>query len=589
MADETVERVDGITVEVVHQAFRSVAEQMRRTLIRTSFNPGIYEVLDFGISIYDAKPRLLAEAIGIAAFLGANDEALRNGLQHAGRDNLRPGDVILLNYPYWSGAHTYDAVVYAPVFYPEVGSTIEPELVGFLTIRAHWVDLNAKDAGYVLDSTSIHQEGLIFPCTKVVKEYRLDEELVDLIRYNTRVPEIVIGDLHSQLFALHVGELGVQDIYRKFGKHSVCSAMDQVIEHAERTSRRAVASLPNGSWTSTDYVDDDGVSEDLVRMTVVVSITDSEFTVDFSGSQEQVTGPVNLPYGATVAAAKLLFKAITSPNQPSSEGQFAPLRVIAPPGSLYHAVYPAATFTLWSGLLTVEVIRGAVAKVLPELGAASAGETPGFIVVVRDDRTGRPFVSFDLEGIGWGGTPTHDGATAQQNPSEMVGRNASMEVMEQSTGLVHEVMELRMDSGGPGRYRGGLGIRRVVRASRSAEILSMKKKTLTSPQGLQGGREGLSSGFVVYPGTPRERRLRMQRAALAVGDRFENLSGGGGGFGDPLARPSELVVEDVLEGYVSEASAREIYGVAVRDGQVVGISEERRVAARERRGTTHVK
>jgi N-methylhydantoinase B len=328
-------------------------------------------------------------------------------------------------------------------------------------------------------------------------------------------------------------------------------------------------------WSASDYLDDDGVSEDPVPVAVSVSISADEFVVDFSASSKQVPGPVNMPFGATISMVKNVFKALTSPGEPTNAGHFRCLRVIAPEGNLFHAVYPAATFTLWTHMVATDVIRNAIAQALPYVGASSAGDEPGFMAVVQDDSSGGAFVISNLEGIGWGGTPFHDGATAQQNPCETVGRNTPVEVLEQKAGLFHEALELRVDSGGPGRFRGGLGIKRTVQAGRTGEILSMKKKTLSSPQGLAGGQAGMNNGFVIYPGTPKERRLRMQRAPLAIGDRFINLSGGGGGYGDPLDRPAQLVLDDVLDGYVSEERAWTVYGVRVRGDVVIEISKER--------------
>jgi N-methylhydantoinase B len=584
MPDDQQTELDGITLEVIHHGFLSVAEQMRRTLVRTAFNPGIYEVLDFGISIYTADLALVAEATGIAVFLGANDMALEYALNHVGRENLRPGDVLLLNYPYWSSAHTYDAVLVAPVFVP-VGGDAEPRLVSYLAIRAHWRDLGAKDPGYVLDSTSVHQEGVVFPATKVVKGYEYDREWTDFIRFNSRMPEIVLGDLNAQVSSIRVGEKGVQELYTRYGADQIEAAIGEIIAHGRRVARRGLARLPRGSWTATDFLDDDGVSEDPVRVTVTVTITDEDFTVDFSGSADQVPGPVNMPFGATVAMVKNIFKALTSPDEPANAGHFERLRVVAPEGNLFHAVYPAATFTLWTHMVATEVIRSALAQPLPYVGASSAGDEPGFMAVVQEQATGASFVISNLEGIGWGGTPSHDGASAQQNPCETVGRNTPVEVLEQKAGLFHECLELRTDSGGAGRFRGGLGIRRVVQASRPGEILSMKKKTLTPPRGLTEGHNGAHNGFTIYPGTLRERPLRMQRAPLPIGERFENLSGGGGGFGNPLDRPVADIVDDVVDGYVSEKSAWELYGVKVRSATAMELSAERAARANRAAGS----
>jgi N-methylhydantoinase B len=202
-------KISGATVEVINNYLVSTVEQMRRTLVRTAFNPVIYEVLDFGISMYDSQVRLVAEAPGITAFLGANDYSILKGLDYIGRENLAPGDIVMMNYPYWSSAHAYDALLFAPVFEADD----EPP-VAYLCVRAHWMDLGAKDPAYVLDATSMHQEGLIFPGTKLVKRGKADKELLELIRFNSRLPDLVIGDFHAQVAAIRIGERRLGDARR---------------------------------------------------------------------------------------------------------------------------------------------------------------------------------------------------------------------------------------------------------------------------------------------------------------------------------------------------------------------------------------
>ena len=197
-------------IEIVSALFVSAAEQMRRTLVRTAFNAVIYEVLDFGISIADAKGRMVAEAAGITSFIGGNDYALKMLLENMDMNSLRPGDVVMLNYPYWNSAHLADALLMSPIFID--GSD---EIDMFLCVRAHWLDLGAKDAGYVIDSTDVHQEGIIFPGVRVIKEGKLDMDLWRILEANSRLPEAIKGDFGAQVACLRTGEASVRDIYRK--------------------------------------------------------------------------------------------------------------------------------------------------------------------------------------------------------------------------------------------------------------------------------------------------------------------------------------------------------------------------------------
>ncbi|MGA4684034.1 hydantoinase B/oxoprolinase family protein [Micromonospora sp. AB353] len=549
--------VDGATVEVVRSHLVSAAEEMRAALVRTAFNPVIYEVYDFGISVYDRRLRLVAESTGLSRFLGANDYSLRKGVEYVGVENLHRGDVVLLNYPYWNAAHTYDATMFAPVVLPD-----SEELIGYLCIRAHWMDLGAKDPGYVLDSTDMHQEGIIFPGTKVYVRGEPVPEIHELIRFNSRMPELVLGDLNAQIAALRTGERRVTELYRHYGPAVVDAVVDRVIDAAAQRAEAAVAALPQGSWTAEDWLDDDGVSDDPILMRVTVTVADGAFTVDFAGSSPAVPGPVNLPLGATIATCRVAFKGVTTPHEQTNAGHFAPLRVRAEPGTLFHAQYPAATFTQWTGTVALELILKALAQGMPDrLAASSGGDVPGFMMVGRHPDTGDMFAVSNNDPVGWGGTPRHDGIGPANHLCQTQARNTPVEVLESKTGMFFERLEIRTDSGGAGRFRGGCGLRRDIRFVTPGEFLSVIKKTRSAPWALAGGEQPEPNQVVVFPGTDREHRVSTRRTAVAVGDRVTLLTAGGGGHGDPRSRDPEAVRRDVAEGYVSARAARDVYGV----------------------------
>jgi N-methylhydantoinase B len=556
---------DGATVEVIRSYLAATAEEMRATLIRTAFNPVIYEVLDFGISIYDARMRLIAEAPGLTFFLGANDYSLRTGIDYLGAQNLHRGDIVLLNYPYWNAAHAYDATLFAPVFQPDPDDpAADGTLAGYLCVRAHWMDLGAKDPGYVLDSTDMHQEGLVFPGTKVFERGAADEKILELIRFNSRMPELVIGDLHAQVAAIRTGERRLLDILGKFGRRTVEAAVDHYLAAAEAASREALLALPQGSWTAVDWLDDDGITDDPVRMQVTVTIADGKLTCDFTGSAAATQGPVNMPYGATLAMCKVVLKSLTSPTQPSNGGTTAALEVIAEPGQLFHAVYPAPTFTLWTGIVAFELIYKALAQGMPDLlPASSGGDVPGFMMVGTHPETGEFFAISNNDPVGWGASPHHDGLDASIHISESTVRNTPVEILEARSGMFFERFEIRQDSAGAGRFRGGCGARRDIRFRSHGEFLSVIKKTKTRPWALDGGHEPDASQVIVFPGTDREHRVSTKRVTVAPGDRITLLTAGGGGHGDPARRDPEAVRRDVAEGYLSPQAARDVYGIEV--------------------------
>ena len=232
-------RTDPILVEVIHNYLLSAAREMQRNLIRTSYNTIIYEIHDFGLGIYDDQCNLLAEAPGLAVFTRGNDYGLRKVVEFLGEDNIHPGDLILLNYPYWSSAHILDVLAVSPIFHGD-------ELVGFTAVKQHWLDLAQKDPGYCLDTTDVHQEGLILPCSKIYERGVLNRQVLNLIRFNTRMPDRVIGDMHAQISSCRTGERRVQELVARFGVDTYREAVTEILDHGERLARAGLAKLPQG-------------------------------------------------------------------------------------------------------------------------------------------------------------------------------------------------------------------------------------------------------------------------------------------------------------------------------------------------------
>lgn len=572
--------VDAATVEVIRNYLSSAANEMQRTLVRTAYNTIIYEILDFGISLYDAEMNLVADSPGLTMFLGANDYGLEKGVEYVGEENLEKGDIVIMNYPYWSSAHTLDVCLFSPIYY-------EDDHVGYAVIRAHWLDLGAKESGYVIDSTDIHQEGLVFPGTKIYKQGEPDQEIFDLLRFNSRTPKKVIGDVNAQIAALETGKRRLRELHDKYGSSTVDAAVERILQHGRRTARDGVAALPDGTWSAVDYLDNDGISEELVRMEAEVTIDGEEFIVDFSGSSDQVDGPVNLPYGMTETVCKLVLKTLTTPDDPSNEGQYDPLSVIAPEGNLFHATYPAPTFTIWTGILGVEVVYEALANGMPDrVPASSGGDLCGVVLVAEDSETGEMFIESSNEGVGWGATDGHDGANALMHISETRVKNIPIEVFENKIPIRFDELSLRQDSGGVGKYRGGLGVKRDYRFLDDVKGITLIKKTRTPGWGLNGGDPGDRNVVVVqgngeegwrdrfdflvdnnpdHDAGPNEQYTGMMQGWFEAGEIMSNRSGGGGGYGDPFDRDPEAVRSDVLNGYVSRQSAETDYGVVITD------------------------
>lgn len=553
--DKNSHVVDGSAVEVVRNYLISAAQEMRATLIRTACNPVIYEVLDFGISIYDRNLDLIAEGPGLTSFLGANDYSIGKLIDYLGENAFDDGDIIISNYPYWNAAHSYDATLTAPVF------DHDGILFGYLLVRAHWMDLGAKDPGYVLDSTDMHQEGLIFPGTKLVKKRVIDQELIELLRFNSRMPDVVIGDFNAMVSSLRTGERRIQEILKKFGRNTVDSSIAHILNAAQQATEKSLQALPQGTWSASDIIDDDGIGEEAIEMRVSVTIRDGKFVVDFSGSAGTQKGPVNMPFGTTLAMCKVVLKALTTPNEPSNAGHSRALEVLAEPGNLFHATYPAPTFTLWTGIVALELLFKALAKAIPDrLSASSGGDVPGFMMLGTHPETGKFFALSNNDSIGWGASSGSDGSNGLIHLSESICRNTPIEVLEPNTGMFFEQVELRTDSGGAGKYRGGLGLRRDIRFVSDGEFLTVMKKSKSRPWALEGGCEPEANTIIAFPGTEKEMRMSTKRTDVSIGDRILVLTAGGGGYGDPKSRDRDRIEQDILDEFVSLGAAKEVYG-----------------------------
>ncbi|MGQ4557561.1 hydantoinase B/oxoprolinase family protein [Halobellus sp. GM3] len=576
---EQERELDAATVEVIRKYLTSAANEMERTLIRTAYNAIVYEVKDFGISIYDRDLNLLADSPGVTLFLGANDYSIQKAVEYIGEDNLEPGDVILSNYPYWSSRHPQDACIFSPVFH-------EGEIIGYPVVRSHWVDIGQKEQDYVLDSTDVHQEGLLIPGFKLFKGGERDEELFELLRYNTRSPTKVMGDLNAQISAVETGKERLKSLHEKYGREKIETGIDRILSHGRNKSIEATRELPDGTWSAVDYLDSDGINDELVRMEAEVTIDDDEFVIDLSGSSEAVEGPFNVPIGLTESFCKLCFKGVTTPTDPSNGGQYEPLSVIAPEDNLFNATYPAPTYAITTAVAAVDVVFKALAPVIPDrIPASTGGDICNLTLYRTDPETGETAVQGTNEAVGWGAMAERDGNNGMMHFSETTIRNVPVEVYENQLPVRINRLELRQDSAGAGEHRGGLGVRRDYEALAPIKAKSFQVKTRTEGWGLNGGGPGDRNAIVHFPDyaddnwqdryeflvhnndlyedTDQREYSGMFKGSLIEGERISNRSGGGGGFGDPFDRDPKAVATDVKNGYVSRERAREIYGVAV--------------------------
>jgi N-methylhydantoinase B len=564
--------IDSITTEIIRHGLLASAEEMARNLCRTAYNTVVYEIHDYGIGIHDANGDVVADAPGIAVFTRGNDHGIKKAVEFVGRENLEPGDVLILNYPYWASAHTLDPLVFAPIYH-------EGELIGFASCRIHVLDLKQKDPGYVLDSTDMSQEGIFFPASKLYRAGVQNDDIFNLIKFNSRMPERTIGDIQAQVSACVTGVRRTQEIVNKYGVDTLLEAMEAINDHGEKLARLALTKLPKGTWTAHDFVDNDGVDLDrMIKLNVTVTITDDEMIIDWTGSEKNVRGPINLPLGGTEAFCSLIFKAMTTPDTSVVAGNFRPLRIITEPGSVVHAEPPMPTFTLWTGLLGGEVVLKALAQGLPDkVPAASGGDVSSMMGLGVNPRTGESWLEATNEAVGFGGHAGGDGEDGIMHLSEPGCRNNPVEVLEMKSPMFIESYGYRTDSGGAGRYRGGVGVGRAYRFEAPSTGICLVYKTKTQPWPIGEGQPGESNHIILNPGTDREVRQGGSYNHLAAGEVLVNNTGGGGGYGHPFDREPERVADDVRNGFVSLESALRDYGVKVApDTFAVDVDETNR-------------
>lgn len=569
---------NAITLEVIRHSLLAGADEMARNLCRTAFNTVVYEIHDYGIGLHDAQGDVVADAPGIAVFTRGNDYGVKKSVEFLGREAMRPGDIFLLNYPYWSSAHTLDPLVFAPVH-------VDGELIGFASCRIHVMDLKQKNPGYVLDSTDAYQEGIVFPASRLYAEGRPNDDVLNLIRFNSRLPKHTIGDIQAQVSACVTGVKRMQEVAQKYGTEQLTQAMADINDHGEKLARLTLQKLPKGTWYAEDFMDSDGITlEKPVKMACEVTITDEEMIVDWSASERDVPGPINLPPGQTEALSSLIFKSVTTPDSPVVAGNFAPLRVVTVEGSVMHAVHPMPTFTLWTGLLAGEVILKALAQGMPEkIPASSGGDVSSMMGWGVDPRTGESWVEATNEAVGFGGHAGGDGEDGIMHLSEPGCRNNPVEVLEQKAPLFIESYGYVPDTAGAGRNRGGVGVARHYRFEADSTGICLVYKTKSAPYGLEGGNDAVPAKIVLDEGTEEERVTHGGTYPRPAGTRLNNVTGGGGGYGDPLEREPGRVLEDVIDGFVSREAAARDYGVVVSEELTLdeAATEEARRSLRE--------
>jgi N-methylhydantoinase B len=546
---------DPITTEVIRSSLVAAAEQMNANLARSAYTPIIYEMKDCSVALFNERAELLGQAPGLPLFVGALDAAVRVTVEYFGAQEMRDGDLYILNDSYLTGSHLNDVTILSPVFDAD-------ELAGFAVAKAHWIDIGSMDPGVTLRATEIYQEGFRLGPTQLATGGRLRRDLVDLLAANSRLPRSIRGDMLAMIAACRTGERRYAALLNKFGRAQMQAATASIFEQCERLDRAAVAELPDGTYEAEGCLDNDGQSDEPLPVKVRVVILGSDMTIDVRGSSPQRAACVNAGFPYTVSAARLAFKFLVNPEMPVTGGSFRPLHVVADPGSIFAAQEPAPTQRAAPCLgLLIDLVIRALAPILPERSAANQCADPMNVYLSgTDPRSGRRFIGGEALGIGWGGHARGDGESALINYGGGDLKNFPVETMEQRYPLKIRRFGLLADSGGAGRQRGGLGVVREYEIrSDDADVSLWFERSKTPGLGLFGGRSGGIPEVTIDPGTPHQQRLlKVNHLPVKHGTIIRAVTGGGGGYGPPAERAPGRIASDVADGYITaEGAARD--------------------------------
>ncbi len=549
---------DNLTVAVVWGRMAAVAEEMATALAHTAYSDQVREGGDFTTGVFDAQGRLLAQANRAPAHLGAMPHAVRHMLEYYPAATLRPGDVVTMNDPHLGAGHLPDFFEMSPIF-------VDGELVGFVVGVIHATDVGGAYPGSqaVVGVSEAIQEGIRLLPTMLYREGRPVKEVFRILAANVRVPELVLGDLRALRAALHVGSRHVESLLGRYGRETVDASAEIFLDRSERAVRDELATIPGGVFRFADRLDDVGPGTPPVRMEVAISVADEAITFDFSGSDPQTSSAINSTLSYTRSYCYWVTKAITTQDSiPQNEGQLRPVRVVAPEGSFFNPREGAAVGgRACLNQRIVELLLGALAQAVPEKVCAASGQWVNPIFGGTDPRSGQPFVYYDYVLGGIGGRIRRDGVDAM-SPVFSV-ENVPLEIQEAQYPILVERFELMPDSGGAGRTRGGLSLRKDVRMLTGGMVLSnLTDRQRFAPYGLEGGADGTLGETLLNPGTQTEQRLDSKGVyVLAENDVVSFRCSGSGGFGPPRERDRAAVLADVHEGVVSRRTAVEVYGL----------------------------
>ncbi len=552
---------DPITEELFRNAIAALGDEMVLTIYRTAYSGVLKNIMDYSAALCDGQGRLAAQGLALPGHLCSIPVALQAVLRHFG-DDIAEGDILINNDPYDGGMHLPDIFIFKPLFAP--GSAGDRPIAYAATI-CHHTDVGGRVPGSnASDSTEIYAEGLRIPPLKLYERGKPNTTLFRMIDRNVRLPGRVLGDIRSQLAACEIAARGMTELVARYGAEGVVSLMSATMDYSERLTRHCLSELPDGEATFTDWIDDDQIDVGVpIPLVCTVRKRGDEMEVDWTGSAPQVKGAINNTWSYTAAMSFTAVKSVLSINMPNNDGVFRPIKVIAPAGTITHGKLPAACAARGlTGFRGVDCCFGALAQLYPDrVYAASDGGNTG-ITIGGYDKELRPFIYVDFLSGCWGGRPWADGLDGNTCMFANMA-SFSVEVIEAENPLEVLDYEFVPDTGGAGRFRGGMAQRKTWRMLADEGILQVRADRQTHrPYGLYGGGPGAAGRNILDPGLPTQETLHSKLTmTLRKGQVFRHQLPGAGAWGDALTRELTAVAKDLRDGLVTVEAATRDYGV----------------------------
>ncbi len=550
--------VDPTTLAVVRGRLEQITDEMDTVFERTAFSPVISDAWDRANGIYrtDSGSMIVQGERGLPIFVGTMQYATRAVIENV--EEPRSGDVFIINDPYLGGTHVMDVKMVRPFFY-------EGELLCYLANTGHWTDIGGRvPGGFSSAATEVYQEGLRVPPVRLYSDDQLNGDILAILQANSRVPEDIEGDVHAQASALRVGEERLRELLDEYGSGTVLACIEELEVRAEQQMRSHLDEVPDGTYRFTEEMDNDGIDDVPLRIEVALTVRGQQLTVDFTGSSEPCTGPMNSVYAATVSACAVALKHIW-PDVTLNSGMFKPLEFVVPRTTFLDAAVPqpVAGCAAETSQRIITAVMGCLAQAVPDRVPAGSCATINNLSMGGVDAVGDNFVMYVFLGGGYGGHPSGDGLTNGCSLMS-VARTQSLEVLEQRYPLRFVRYSIREGSAGAGRHRGGFGVEFEFRfTGRSGRASLLGDQAKSPPRGGEGGCNGApASPYFVLDGehTVLPMVSKGENIPLRPGDVVCLRTPGGGGYGPPPERDPRLVRRDIEDGYSTEAEAAELYG-----------------------------